>query len=255
MAFAGFVAGIAESVAMQPFEVTKIRIQAQSKPVSLVEGFRLVLRDRGIQGFYHGLSTQLIQTSVKTSLRFGIYSSIKPLVNNSDLAAGLLAGALEAALWIAPTERLKVLRITNPNLHTGITSSTQYLLQQGPANLWRGGLATVARNSFTVGLRFSLYENIRSLLPSKQKDAWYTPALLGFTVGFVSTILNNPIDVLKTKMNSTDGQSNISLVKEMWRNKNAWQGLAPRLLKISLGQAVIFSTVSLVNNSSAKLFN
>jgi hypothetical protein len=247
MATAGFIAGICEAAVTYPFEVVKTQLQANPSSKA-VASIRRIRQTHGAAGFFHGLPQQLLQTSVKTSLRFGIYARLKPLVRQSDLLAGLGAGALEALLWIAPTERLKVLRITQPSRHTSLLASVKHLVQQeGPASLWRGGAATVARNSMTVGLRFSLFETAMSRLSPAQKRRWYTAGAVGFAVGFVSTILNNPVDVLKTRMNSTgalSGGNNLAMMREILASNQMFQGLGPRILKISIGQAVIFGTVS-----------
>jgi len=248
---AGFIAGACEAVVTQPFEVAKTRLQANAlvasprNAQSMAGALRAVVAERGVRGPYLGLPTQLVQTSVKTSLRFHIYTTSKPLLYNSDMLAGLFAGAMEALLWIQPTERIKVLRITNPSRSAVQSARVVFQARGGAFGLWRGGAATVLRNSMTVGMRFSMYEQALAALPASYKKHWATPAVLGFGVGAVSTVLNNPVDVVKTRLNATmpGAHGYAQSVRSMVREGQLMQGVLPRILKISIGQAVTFAVV------------
>jgi len=242
---AGFIAGACEAVVTQPFEVAKTRLQAAPRTQSMAGALRTVVAERGVRGPYLGLPTQLVQTAVKTSLRFHLYTTSKPYLYHSDLLAGLFAGAMEALLWIQPTERIKVLRITNPSRSTVQSARVVFRAPGGALGLWRGGVATVLRNSMTVGLRFSLYEQALAALPAAYKKHWATPAVLGFGVGAVSTVLNNPVDVVKTRLNASmpGAQGYAQLVRSVVSEGHLMQGVLPRILKISIGQAVIFGVV------------
>jgi solute carrier family 25 citrate transporter 1 len=73
----------------------------------------------------------------------------------------------------------------------------------------------------------------------------------GFIAGAVTTVLNQPIDVVKTHMNADQAGSekpkfisNYDCANYIWRQggiKAYSSGLSARIMKISIGQAVIFS--------------
>jgi Mitochondrial carrier protein len=199
----------------------------------------------------------LLQTSMKVGIRFVSYESLKPIL--SPLVAGLVAGALEAFVWIQPTERLKVLRIHNGHEHRTILKSVAILFHtQGISGLWRGGSATVTRNSLTVGVRFWLVEQMMPFIRSMrgERSTAENAGIAGFIAGSITTVLNQPIDVIKTRMNADQVgadkpkfSSNIDCARSIWNEggiKAYSSGLSARIFKISIGQGVIFSVYSKV---------
>ena len=124
--------------------------------------------------------------------------------------------------------------------------------------LWRGGTATVLRNSSVVGSRFYAFGAFSHALERRGVAAHWIPAAAGFLAGALTTVASHPLDVLKTRMNNlavpvlvhiapgrgASQQSNIDVIKFVWRDQGATgftAGLGARLVKISLGQAVIFT--------------
>jgi solute carrier family 25 citrate transporter 1 len=70
----------------------------------------------------------------------------------------------------------------------------------GIGGIYKGCLATVMKQSSNQGIRFVVYEE------SSKKISKYVPykilsdLLAGAFAGFCSTMANNPVDVVKTKM-------------------------------------------------------
>jgi len=172
-----------------------------------------------------------------------------------------MAGATEAAIWITPSERLKILRQSMVNeskpIHTGLVSSVQIILKdQGIAGVYRGLWPTVFRNSLSIGLRFAMYGQINRMIcawrGSKIKGFW-DPLFSGAFVGGITTILNNPIDVVKSRMQADSAgtgsgrmyKSTSHCIKAVFVEFGVlgfMSGLRARILKVSIGQAVIFFT-------------
>jgi hypothetical protein len=182
----------------------------------------------------------------------------------STFAAGTLAGLTEAVVWVAPTERLKMIRQAELGASGGgasrgsggsIIGITRHVVQrEGIASLWLGTGPTAARQGIAMGLRFVLYERFKRLcshLPGP------TAAIAGGLSGAASTIITNPVDVIKTRMQSAPSGGRASrlavlhLAQELLREEGLRgfaRGLSARMLKIVLGQAVIFSTYEAVSS-------
>lgn len=249
---AGAVAGIVETLITQPFEVTKTRLQLRPT-LSWYEALTLERPKLGLLGSaYSGLNPVLLQTSMKVGIRFAAFEFAKPKFTSSDFVAGTAAGAVEALVWIAPTERLKVLRIGSGAEHPTVWKSVQKLVgTQGVRGLWRGGGATVVRNSLTNGARFWIVGKMNvGLKENSSVPAEWRAGLSGFFAGFVTTVLNNPVDVVKTRMSADcvgDERiysSNWQCIKVVFKNEGLMgftRGMSARLMKISIGQAVIFT--------------
>jgi len=234
-----------EAVVTQPLEVVKTSQQA-----SRGGDARSWAQHVRARGPFAGLAPQLAQTTVKVGLRFAAYDGVRRAVG-ADALAGFVAGALEALVWIAPTERLKVLRIQHRETHPNLAASIRCVVAaQGVRGLWRGGTATVLRNSSVVGTRFVVYgETSRSLRAAGAVPADAVPAVAGLLAGALTTVLSQPLDVLKTVMNAADvgerAESNLDALRRVWRERGArgfTAGLGARVLKIGTGQAVIFVT-------------
>lgn len=239
-------AGAVEACVTMPFEVIKTRQQYGRN-----ESFKAVLRSAGgAKGLYSGLSLQILQNSGKIGLRFFLYNAMRPSTSvlspkQTKLASGFFAGAAEAMMWVTPLERLKILRIKHAQQAPAALFRT-LVFQEGVSTLWVGAAPTVVRQSATVGFRFALYDAVVARYMNGN-------ALLGGAfVGAVSTVLSNPIDVTKSEMQSARGAERyagiVDCVKTVAKRKGLTHffvaGLKARIFKISLGQAVIFSTVA-----------
>jgi hypothetical protein len=248
---------------------------------------RMTVATDGVRGLFAGLPIMIVQTTGKAAIRFFSYDAFKRMLNDSPLgnggrggsgggggdsgtkaeplavrlAAGTLAGACEAALWVTPCERLKTLRQAQIGVATGqrrhgswVHSAGLVLKEEGVAGLFRGLGPTVARNSGTVGVRFVLYDHAVTMLRARsggEKQGWHA-LVSGAGVGAVTTIVNNPIDVIKSRMQVGGGGTGARIyagtfdcVRSLLREEGPrafMQGVTARTIKVSVGQAVIFSS-------------
>ena len=275
-AICGGIAGCVETCITMPFETTKTTQQLQKSLAqkSLLDTGRFINKQRGLRGFYYGLPACLVQASGKVAVRFsfyGFYLNIFGSGNNSDIGrfssavlkgcAGLCAGATESC-WITPCERLKTLRVTQLNVpkqqetFTSIASTLKQL--KSPSNLYVGFQATAIRNGLAVGTRFLLYDELKLNLQNfSQGDQWWNSVVCGFAVGVLTTIISQPADIIKSRMQSNMNeqgkhyQSTLSNAVKTLQNEGLVgfkRGLNARLWKIGCGQAVIFSIYEHVYN-------
>mmetsp|Transcript_37341 Transcript_37341/g.68844 ORF Transcript_37341/g.68844 Transcript_37341/m.68844 type:complete len:275 (-) Transcript_37341:116-940(-) len=261
-----------------PFELTKTHQQVTSMqtgtgasrpPLGVVGTMRYVYAKHGIKGLYFGLPIAVIQTAGKVGLRFSTFAAYKRLLckdpgapsQAEQFVAGCAAGATEAAIWITPSERIKVLQQAQVDatrrIHVGWMSSLSLLLrEQGFPGLFRGLTATVLRNGISIGIRMALYSKIRKTLVDARGGstprAW-DPLVGGAAVGAITTVLNNPLDVVKSRMQADQqGSGSAKRFRSTWHCTTLiaaeegatgfFRGIPARILKVSLGQAVIFFT-------------
>jgi hypothetical protein len=139
--------------------------------------------------------------------------------------AGTLAGACEAALWVTPCERLKTLRQAQIGMDKGarkhgswMQSGASILKEEGVRGLFRGLGPTVMRNSSTVGVRFVLYDQAVTALRAQNggnKQGWHA-LVSGAGVGALTTIINNPIDVIKSRLQVGGGGTGARMYSGTW---------------------------------------
>lgn len=251
---AGGISGIAEACVTQPFEVTKNRIQLGHGPRGVYSNMADTVARRGAGGLYYGLQPQLVQVSSKAAIRFAAVENFKRILPpGSTFTAGTLAGLTEAVVIVAPTERLKVLRTSELGGLKGVGSSSVFraavlvFRDQGLAGLWTGTGPTAARQALANGIRFALYDKFKKALPTSLGALG--SVIAGALTGIASTVITNPIDVVKTRIQSAPverGAASLSVlrsVRELLRSEGLMgltRGTGARAVKIGIGQAIIF---------------
>lgn len=280
---AGGVAGILEISCTMPLDTLKTQMQLkQGANVGAVAAAREILGTRGIGGFYFGMSAMVAQVSIKAAIRFTAFEQIKFALKalapgriadaQVNFLGGLGAGIVEAAVWVTPTERLKVLRqkeIMNPNpKFTGMVGATQILLrEQGPRGLFVGFVPTAARQGLAMAIRFMMYDEVKKVIVGEGLKASSMQSLAaGMVTGTVSSLINQPIDTAKSRLQAQEKgagaagakytgtvQCLMSLAKE--EGLASWyRGSAPRVLRLTIGQGVIFASQEQISNALQRMF-
>jgi len=260
---AGAFAGAIDTCFTMPLDTLKTQMQINKTP--MMQTLRTTVRANGFMGLYAGFPAFCLQASGKSAVRFFTYSLLSPLFpfesypTASALTCGLLAGATEATIWTSPSERIKVMQqaaSAKSGAQASSLSVLRNLLQtQGVKGLYVGVVPTAARQSSSVAVRFMLYERIKktfaesktlSVLPSSAVSF-----LAGGTGGAVSVILNNPIDIIKSKVQSgASSGGTMQVIRETFRERGVGvfmdRSLQVRVPRLFISQAIQFSVVDFV---------
>uniref|UniRef100_A0A7S2XWQ6 Mitochondrial carrier protein n=1 Tax=Fibrocapsa japonica TaxID=94617 RepID=A0A7S2XWQ6_9STRA len=262
---AGACGGACEVIGTMPLDVIKTRMQVeQGKYANPIDCGKSIYRAGGVAGLYSGMPAFLTQTAGKGGIRFYAFEQSKKVLMGlgvdfeknttfGNLMCGLMAGTAEALCWTTPTERLKVLRQTEVG-----TSSNKYgsmiggamtvVREQGVKGLYVGAGPTAARQASSVGFRFMFYDTVKKaylgVTGGKYQDA--VNLLSGGTVGGLSVIVNNPLDVVKSTMQGKDCKYNSSMeaFKGILKERGAIGfagGLTARVPRVFCGQAITFA--------------
>ena len=122
-----------------------------------------------------------------------------------SLVCGLGAGTIESLCLTAPTDRLKVMSQAMSAKAGKPISAGALIREKGLSTLYTGAVATTLRQSSSVAVRFFCFGRIKEGMAgtlgydSNRAPAWVS-FMAGGTGGAVSVILNNPIDVAKSKI-------------------------------------------------------
>ena len=260
---AGSIVGGIETICIWPMEYTKtlLQLQTKNKYKGVIDCARKQIIKNGPLSLYTGLSTALLFSVPKAGLRFGSYSyfqnklssnnNITPTVN---LCAGMISGALEAALIVTPQETIKTKLIESNNI---LIKGTKNLIKQnGISSLYKGAIPTIIKQSSNQGIRFmsfGLYKNYMINYTGKNLTA--IEALTGgMFAGGISVILNNPVDVVKTRMQGLEANKYKSIkdcIIKIISNeglKSFYRGAGARLLRVVPGQGIIFASYEKILN-------
>lgn len=279
-AFAGTVAGIAESLLVHPSDVIKTRLQARGYDNrGILQAFRNAFFNEGFLALYKGISPTVITIVPKVMIQMGGLSFFKPCFQGvvPDILvpsmAGVCTGTVQAVAFLTPAETIKVRQQTQ----TGFGGKYDSMLgtmrvmfrEEGAASLYKGLAATIARQSWGLVVKFSGYEGLKYvfLQMEKRKTTADNPKLAGWqhaAAGGITNIavgvLNSPPDVVKTRMQeqnlSIDAgvatyRSTWDCVRTMWYSEGIlsfFRGSLMRIVRIAPGGAVQFGVYGSVMN-------
>jgi solute carrier family 25 citrate transporter 1 len=223
----------------------------------MVNTMKMTFRERGILGFYRGYGALLMFSVPKNQVRFGTYTFMQTQVltqrnKKNNFLCGLAAGAAEAVVVVTPQETLKTKLIhdklsANPkyrNVFHGIKTIVQ---AQGFAGMYKGMVPTLLKQSTNQGVRFVVFEDTSKLLSNYIGYKILVDLLSGGFAGFCSVMFNNPIDVVKTNLQSLEAAKYGGFVgsfRYIMTNEGPmgfYKGVAPRLARVILDVALTFT--------------
>eukprot|EP00050_Salpingoeca_kvevrii_P017076 m.61472 g.61472 ORF g.61472 m.61472 type:complete len:311 (+) comp7342_c0_seq2:31-963(+) len=268
---AGGIAGGIEICITYPTEYVKTHLQFHrpgEKPFNgPVDVIRHTLDKHGPTGFYRGISSLLYGSVPKVGVRFMSYEVARNMLVDKDnrltpartFLAGLISGASEAVVIVAPMETVKVKFIADqhspqPRFTNFFQATAAMLRENGIRSIYQGVGATVAKQASNQAIRFSVYNPLKSYFqggdPSVNIGIPRT-MLCGAIAGAASVYGNTPIDVIKTRMQSLDAhkyRSTWHCVQVAWQEgggtlngarKVFYRGTTPRLGRVCADVAIV----------------
>ena len=147
-------------------------------------------------------------TIPKAGIRFGGNAYFKQLLADDkgklnmgqQFLAGMGAGVVEAVFAVTPMETIKTKLIqTNQSLIPGVKSIFR---ESGFAGFYQGVTATILKQSSNQGIRFMTFNKYKDILTDngKTKLSVHASFIGGLFAGCCSVLGNNPVDVVKTRM-------------------------------------------------------
>ncbi|KAI8636885.1 mitochondrial carrier domain-containing protein [Parasitella parasitica] len=271
---AGAGAGTVEILLMQPTDVIKTRFQSVNAAAHYKNGifkaFSSVFKEEGISAFYRGTIPVLCIVGPRISLQYMGLAFYKPIfesleersilpAHSSAGLAGICTGITQAITLVTPLEMIKVRQQTEMVLDKGqkrkycglINTASIIVRQEGFAALYSGLMATVARQSWGLFVKFSAYIEMKAMFEraSNNADATLQPwqhMISGGMANVLVGVLNSPPDVVKTRMQDAGGSytSTWDCIKSMMRQEGPasfFRGSWLRIIRIAPGGAIQFA--------------
>ena len=274
---AGAIAGGIETSAVWPMEYIKTQLQLEHttqagkapRYTGVVSCARYTYTKHGITTFYRGILPVLIGSFPKAGIRFGGFNYLKEKLSDENgkitpvrtLAAGMAAGAVEATLAVTPYETLKTRLI---DMNKGLVRGTVDIVRkEGLGGVYKGWAPTVAKQSSNQGLRFMAFGQYKEfMLDGEDRGLKPLEALAGGMVsGCFSTVCNNPMDMIKTRMQGIEAarySGFADCITSVVKNEGIfalWKGTLPRLGRVVPGQGIIFMSYEMISNKIETLIN
>jgi solute carrier family 25 citrate transporter 1 len=172
-------------------------------------------------------------------------------------AAGFGAGVCEAICAVTPMELIKTQLIHDLNSppsqrkYKGVLHGTTTIIrEQGLTGLYKGLTPTMLKQGTNQATRFLVFTELKKYFqggdPTKTIS---TPVSLfcGAVAGFVSVMANNPVDVVKTKMQGLDAhkfKNSFHCFRYILVHQGPlffYKGVTPRLLRVMGDAAIVFT--------------
>ncbi|KAL3757481.1 hypothetical protein ACHAWU_006688 [Discostella pseudostelligera] len=252
------------------------------------EYYRDVLGDWSNR-YYNSSSSST--TSSSSGAAAPLTNKAPPPSQTVTFIAGLLSGLTEAILVVTPAEVCKIRMqsqyhsLMDPSQRTHakyknvLQTAMLVVKEEGVSALYKGVVPTMLRQGCNQAVNFTAYNwSKKQVLAWKTKreeekmggstgkavelDHWQS-LLLGGLSGGMGPLANNPLDVVKTRMQKQviiPGkepkyksllQSCIVIAKEEG-TPALWKGITPRLMRIMPGQAITFMTYEAVSSRMEK---
>ncbi|KAK3623602.1 hypothetical protein LTR22_024330 [Elasticomyces elasticus] len=224
---AGAVAGVSEILVMYPLDVVKTRVQIQGKVAvagqdhytGMVDCFRKIIANEGFGRLYRGINAPILMEAPKRATKFAandewgkVYRNLfnaPKMTQSLSILTGASAGATEAFV-VVPFELVKI-RLQDPSkakLYSGLTDAvTKIIRQEGPLALYQGLESTMWRHILWNAGYFGCIFQVRELLPANPGNVKSiqirNDLISGAVGGTVGTILNTPMDVVKSRIQNS----------------------------------------------------
>ncbi|KAL5348212.1 carnitine transporter [Pseudogymnoascus australis] len=288
---AGGFGGLCAVVVGHPFDLAKVRLQTAEAGVykgAIDVVTKSIARDGLKKGLYAGVSAPLVGVTPMFAVSFWGYDVGKNLVkkfstvhdNQLSIAQVSAAGffsAIPMTAITAPFERVKVLLQVQgqkvlapgekPKYSGGVDVVRQLYKEGGVRSVFRGSVATLARDGPGSAAYFAAYEYIkRSLTPidihtGKPSGQLSLTAITtaGAAAGVAMWIPVFPVDTVKSRLQTMEGNPTVSgVVKGLYRAgglKAFFPGFAPAICRAVPANAATFLGVELAHQFMNKAFD
>jgi solute carrier family 25 2-oxodicarboxylate transporter 21 len=221
---AGAIAGVSEILVMYPLDVVKTRVQLQTGAAAAGEGytgmvdcFQKIIKHEGFSRLYRGISAPILMEAPKRATKFAandewgkVYRKmfgVNKMNQSLSVLTGATAGATESFV-VVPFELIKIRlqdKASAGKYNGMIDCVTKTIKNEGPLALYQGLESTMWRHILWNAGYFGCIFQVRQLLPTaSNKQSQMTNDLISGSIGgTVGTILNTPMDVVKSRIQNT----------------------------------------------------
>ncbi|XP_023304094.2 phosphate carrier protein, mitochondrial [Lucilia cuprina] len=238
-----------------PLDLVKCRLQVDpAKYKSVLNGFRITLKEDGITGLSRGWAPTFIGYSMQGLCKFGLYEVFKVIYSNaigeensylyrtSLYLAASASAEFFADIALAPMEAAKVKIQTTPGFANTLREALPKMsAQEGIGAFYKGLVPLWMRQIPYTMMKFACFERTLELLyqyvvPKPRAECTKGEQLLttfaaGYIAGVFCAIVSHPADTVVSKLNQAKGASAFDVAKQLgW--SGLWGGLVPRIVMI-----------------------
>jgi len=268
---AGAVAGVSEILVMYPLDVVKTRVQLQTGKGLGEEGyngmfdcFRKIIKNEGFSRLYRGIAAPIMMEAPKRATKFAandewgkVYRNLfnaSKMDQKLSILTGATAGATEAFV-VVPFELVKIRlqdRASAGKYNGLIDCVVKVVKAEGPLALYNGLESTLWRHILWNAGYFGCIFQVRELIPKADNKSQQirNDLISGSVGGTVGTILNTPMDVVKSRIqNSPKVAGSVPKYNWAWPATGTvlreegfsalYKGFLPKVLRLGPGGGIL----------------
>ncbi|KAI0224632.1 Mitochondrial 2-oxodicarboxylate carrier [Lamellibrachia satsuma] len=277
----GGCAGFVEVCVTQPLDVVQSRLQLQrgtSRPghyATLTDVFKNMYKIEGPLSFYKGIVSRLMSDTPKQSIKFFTFEQFKRFFSVGDKSAtplgltlsGLSSGILEG-LISNPFEMVNVQSHADrqqlkQHVSSFVTAKRMFKTGGfGSSSINCALTSSLLRHGIFNMVYFGFYHNVKNMNSIKSEHATFDflrRFVIGFAAGVLGSILNNPFDVAKVRIQCqlpVAGQVKYNgcfrTIRMMYTEegfRSLYRGFLPKVLILGPGSAIMMVTYESVYES------
>ncbi|PSN44933.1 Phosphate carrier protein [Blattella germanica] len=241
--------------AIVPLDLVKCRIQVDpAKYKSVVNGFRVTIKEDGTRGLAKGWAPTFYGYSMQGLFKFGLYEVFK--VFYSDLLgeensyvwrtslylAASASAEFFADIALSPMEAVKVRIQTQPGFASTLRAAMPIIYKdEGLNGFYKSLVPLWMRQIPYTMMKFACFEKTIELLykyvvPKPRNECTKGEQLVvtfaaGYIAGVFCAIVSHPADTVVSKLNQEKGSTALEAAKKLGM-AGLWKGLAPRIVMI-----------------------
>ena len=253
--FAGGTAGMMSLISIYPSEYVKILIQ--NNPKSNIKSVVLeTVKKNGISGLYRGMMPLMICSIPRSAIKYSVYEYSTYIINNSifknktndrlvNFIGGGISGLCSGVLVSTPFDNIKNNSIKLQNISSdkpGVLNSVNVLYRKnGLRSFYKGCVTTSVKEGITYGTRFLIYKELYDKDFLKDFPEYGKSFVAGAGCGMLGVIINNPLDVLQTKLQLNHNTTVLKELKNIDNLKYYYKGLGIRIIRTIPGLGISFT--------------
>ena len=200
----GGLSGFTSLTATYPTEYVKTKMQMGSNK-SFFNIFSHSLKNGGVSSMYKGYFPTLMSIIPRAAINYTIYEYTfynlrqKGYTGHfANLFSGMVSGASAGFLLATTVENIKTHSIFYKDKNSWEIIKMIYK-ENGMKGFYRGFIPTIVKESTTYGMRFFIYTTTYKKLDEEKVPLVLNALGSSALAGFISSFLNNPIDVIQTR--------------------------------------------------------
>jgi len=200
----GSVSGVLSLTATYPTEYVKT-LKQMGDVGSFYGIMRRSYKGGGLGVLYRGYLPVLCSIIPRAGLNYSMYEysyyryrqlGLGGLASN--IMAGMTSGGLAGLMMATPVENMKIGRISGLGWR-------DLWEREGMRGFYKGFGPTVLKESTTYGARFFIYTTVYGEVYGRTDSVIWGSLIGGSVAGFVSSYVNNPVDVIQTRRQMPKG--------------------------------------------------